>query len=275
MQLVYHYLNLFISPAKIINTLSFVLLPLIMLMEKIRNNIPNFITLLNLISGSAAVILALSGETALSGWLIFLAAVFDFMDGFAARLLKARSEIGAQLDSLADVISFGLAPSVIVYQLILQCPGVPIFSAGNFQAIPFIGLLLVAGSAYRLAKFNTDPGQETVFKGLPTPAMGLFVAALPLIRVHPGLAGNFDSLMQNFYFLLAITIFLSWIMISNIPMISLKLKSIGWKGNEARYILAGSLPILFVFFRFTAIPMIIFLYIIISIITLPKKTIKP
>jgi CDP-diacylglycerol---serine O-phosphatidyltransferase len=241
---------------------------------KLRNNIPNFITLLNLISGSAAVIMALSGETALSAWLIFLAAVFDFMDGFAARLLHARSEIGAQLDSLADVISFGLAPSVIVYQLILRCPGVPLFSAGNFQIIPFTGLLLVAGSAYRLAKFNTDPGQETVFKGLPTPAMGLFVAALPLIEGHSGLAGNFDHLLQSYFFLIGLTIFLSWIMVSNIPMISLKFKNPGWKGNEARYILAGCLLVLFIIFRFTAIPMIIILYIIMSTFMLPKKALQ-
>jgi CDP-diacylglycerol--serine O-phosphatidyltransferase len=243
-------------------------------MLKFRNNIPNFITLLNLVSGGVAIILAFSGELSLSGWFIFLAAVFDFLDGFAARLLKARSDIGAQLDSLADVISFGLAPAAIMYHLILQCAGFPHFAAGTFQLLPFIALLLVAGSAWRLAKFNTDPGQETVFKGLPTPAMGLFVAALPLIQGHQGLAANFDSIVQNFYFLLAITLFLSWIMVSNIPMISLKLKSIGWKGNEARYILAGSLPVLFIIFRFTAIPMIILLYIIISIITLPKKATK-
>lgn len=241
-------------------------------MSKVRNNIPNIITLLNLVSGSIAIILAFSGELALSCWFIFLAAVFDFLDGFAARLLRARSEIGAQLDSLADVISFGLTPAVIMYHLIIQCNNVPDISAGKYLLLPFVALLLVAGSAWRLAKFNTDPGQETVFKGLPTPAMGIFVAALPLIGEHAGIAGNSVLLVQNFYFLLPVTLFLSWIMVSNIPMISLKLKSISWKGNEARYILAGSLPVLFIIFWFTAIPMIIFLYIILSLTTLKKNS---
>jgi CDP-diacylglycerol--serine O-phosphatidyltransferase len=238
---------------------------------KIKNNIPNFITLLNLLSGSISIIMAFSGELALAGWIIFLAGIFDFADGLAARVLKARSEIGAQLDSLADVISFGLAPSVIMYQMMVQCHEIPDFVYGGIHLLPLSALLLVTGSAWRLAKFNTDPGQETVFKGLPTPAMGLFVAALPLMLGKSGVEAIYDPLLRNYYILLPITIFLSWIMVSDIPMISLKFKNLAWKGNESQYILAACLPVLFIIFRFSAIPMIIFLYIIISVIDPPKK----
>jgi CDP-diacylglycerol---serine O-phosphatidyltransferase len=241
-------------------------------MPKIKNHIPNFVTLLNLLSGSAAVIFALSGELACAGWLIFLAAVFDFLDGFLARLLKAKSGIGAQLDSLADVISFGLAPSVIMYQLLNQSDSLPQIAVGDFKLLPFMALLLVAGSAFRLAKFNTDPGQETVFKGLPTPAMGLFVAALPLMLSQHEPTMISGTLTGSVYALMAITTFLSWIMVSNIPMISLKFKSSGWKGNESRFILAAVFVILFSIFRFSAVPMIIILYIIFSFISLSGKT---
>jgi CDP-diacylglycerol--serine O-phosphatidyltransferase len=148
---------------------------------KIKYHIPNLVTLLNLLSGSIAIFMAFSGEMVLASWFIIIAAILDFMDGFVARALHAGSEIGAQLDSLADVISFGLAPSAIMFQLIQQSPDNFTLSAGIIKILPYTALLLVAGGAYRLAKFNIDPGQAVEFKGLPIPATGLFVAALPLI----------------------------------------------------------------------------------------------
>lgn len=233
---------------------------------RIKNNIPNLITLLNLVSGTIAIILAFSGEMILASWFIILAAILDFFDGLIARLLNARSDKGAQLDSLADVISFGLAPSAIMYQLILQSPGVPSWSAGNMPLLPFVALLLVASGAYRLAKFNTDPQQEVEFKGLPIPSTGLFIAALPLIfnqyRESEGLTG----FIQNYYTLLAIIFFLSWLMVSNIPMISLKFKNLKWRENTSRFILLSSVPVLVILFQYTAVPMIIFLYIILSVL---------
>ena len=239
---------------------------------KVKNHIPNLITLLNLLSGSIAIILAFSGEMILASWFIILAAVLDFLDGMVARLLNAKSDIGAQLDSLADVVSFGLAPSVIMYQLILQSPGIPAWSAGNMPLLPFAALLLVTGGAYRLAKFNTDSGQEAEFKGLPIPATGLFVAALPLIIQQYLKSGGQNEILQNPYTLLVIIVFLSGMMVSNIPMLSLKFKNLKWRDNIPQFILVGSVPILFVFFRFSTVPMIIFLYIIISIISLSLKT---
>jgi CDP-diacylglycerol---serine O-phosphatidyltransferase len=239
---------------------------------KVKDHIPNFITLLNLISGSIAIIFVFSGELTLASWFIFLAALLDFCDGFAARLLHAKSNIGAQLDSLADVISFGLAPSVIMYQLILQSPNNPTMTIGKMPLLPFAALLLVAAGAYRLAKFNTDPSQSEEFKGLPIPSTGLFIASLPLIINQYTQSEKLIEILQNQYVLLAIIILLSWLMVSNIPMISLKFKNLSWKDNRYQFILIGALPVLFIFFRFTAVPMIIFLYIILSVISLSLKT---
>lgn len=238
---------------------------------KIKNHIPNLITLLNLISGSIAIILVFSGEMILASWFIILAAILDFFDGMVARLLHAKSDIGAQLDSLADVISFGLAPSVIMYQLILQSPGLPSWSIGNMPLIPFAALLLVAGGAYRLAKFNTDPGQEVEFKGLPIPSTGLFISSIPLIFNQYRETEGLIRFLQNYYTLLAIIFLLLWLMVSNIPMLSLKFRNFKWKENLSRYILLASVPVLFIFFRFSAVPMIIFLYVMISIISLSLK----
>jgi CDP-diacylglycerol--serine O-phosphatidyltransferase len=238
---------------------------------KIRNNIPNIITLLNLISGAIAIIMVFSGEIRCASWFIVLAALLDFCDGFAARLLHAKSNIGAQLDSLADVISFGLAPSVIMYQLILDSPGNPDLTAGGFSLLPFVSLILVAAGAYRLAKFNTDPAQETEFKGLPIPSTGLFIAALPLIISQAGEGSLLNLLLGNVLVLLAIIIFLSWMMVSNIPMLSLKFKNLTWHDNAYRFILGLASLVLLIVFHFTAVPMIIFLYIILSVISLSLK----
>jgi CDP-diacylglycerol---serine O-phosphatidyltransferase len=241
-------------------------------MMKIKDQIPNLVTLLNLISGSIAIFLAFSGELTLASWFIIFAAILDFCDGLVARLLKARSEIGAQLDSLADVISFGLAPSAIMYQLILQSTGNSSWSAELIKLLPYTALLLVAGGAYRLAKFNTDPGQEVEFKGLPIPATGLFVAALPLMVNQFRQSEELTRIFQNQYILLVIILILSFLMVSNIPMISLKFKNLKWKDNISRFILIGSVPLLFVFFRWSAIPLIIFLYILISVFSLSFKS---
>lgn len=237
----------------------------------IRKNIPNFITLLNLISGSVAIVMALSGEMACASWFIIIAAVFDFCDGLAARILHAKSPIGAQLDSLADVVSFGLAPSAIVYGMLKGVSDLPHIPAGHFELLPFLAFILACGSAWRLAKFNTDPEQAEEFKGLPTPAMGLFIAAFPLIiRFQPG-TGIASVLQSSFYLLLAVVLFLSAMMVSNIPMMSLKFRNLHFKENIFRYILITAIPVLFVFFRFSAVPVLIFLYIILSFIGISLK----
>ena len=229
------------------------------------------ISLLNLVSGGAAIIMAFSGEMVMASWFIILAAFFDFFDGLAARLLHAKSAIGAELDSLADVISFGLAPSVIIYQLILQSPELSSWHAGHVPLLPFAALLIVVCGAYRLARFNTDPAQETEFKGLPIPSTGLFVASLPLILDQSDGSAWQAGIISNHFTLLAITLFLSYLMVSNIPMLSLKFKDLKWKGNASRFILLVAVPVLFFFFRFSTIPMVILLYIILSVASYSRK----
>jgi CDP-diacylglycerol---serine O-phosphatidyltransferase len=237
---------------------------------KLKNHIPNFITLLNLLSGSIAIIMVFSGELTCASWFILIAAFFDFCDGMAARLLNARSPIGAELDSLADVISFGLAPAAIVYSLMAGCNNLPLIEAGGLALLPFIALLLAPFAALRLAKFNTDPGQADEFKGLPTPATGLFIAALPLMQSYKAMIIVPESLFTDFYILAVIVILLSWLMVSSIPMMSLKFKNLSLKDNSYRFILIGAVPFLFLFFGFAAVPAAILLYILLSFISLSK-----
>jgi CDP-diacylglycerol--serine O-phosphatidyltransferase len=240
-------------------------------MKKFRNNIPNFITLLNLLSGGVAIFLVFTSDLVMASVFIFFAAVFDFLDGLAARLLDAKSEIGAELDSLADIISFGLAPSAIIYRLLMLSPDLPAITAGELNVFPFLGLLLAAAGAWRLARFNTDPGQETEFKGLPIPAAGLFVAALPLIIGQSEQFPQIADITGSFYSLSFTVVLLSWLMVSGIPMMSLKMKSLRWEENKFRYILLAASLLLLIFFKFIAVPLIIFLYIILSFISLPGK----
>lgn len=232
----------------------------------VRNNIPNLVTMLNLLSGALAIVMAFSGSLVLAGWFIILAAFFDFCDGFIARLLDAKSAIGAQLDSLADVISFGLAPSVIIYQLLITVSGLPSLPVGETELIPFASFLLVAAAAYRLARFNNDPGQEFMFLGLPTPSAGLFVASLPLVLKRYQDSAWLPDLISEPYFLLGITILLSWLMVSHLPIFSMKFKSFTWSENRSRFILIGASPILILLLQCLAIPVIIILHIILSVL---------
>ncbi len=232
-------------------------------MTKLRDNVPNFITLLNLVCGAISVIMALTGDPALAGYFIFIAAVLDFMDGFVARLLNAKSQMGAQLDSLADVISFGLAPAVIMFVLLDKFKPGP--GSGEMLSIwPYVSLLLAIASAFRLARFNNEPDQAIRFSGLPTPAMGLFVAAIPLaIKQYTG--NHFViSILENPYILALIILTLSWLMISRISMLSLKMKNLLWKENRFRYILAIVSTALLLAFGFAGISLSIVAYIFIS-----------
>ena len=236
---------------------------------KIYKHIPNFITLLNLSMGLIAIYLSLTGgaeRLAMAGYFIFAAAIFDFFDGFAARLLNAKSEIGLQLDSLADMISFGAAPGFILFKMLS-------FSSGNYVIIEGINILSLFaflipwGAALRLAKFNIDDSQQTGFKGLPTPALAFFIASLPLIRQN-----FFDnksmiySFFTDVYFLISVAILGSFLMVSSLPMFALKFKSFGWKNNEIRYIFIVFALIMLVLWKIVAIPFIIFSYIILSLI---------
>lgn len=234
----------------------------------LKNHIPNSITLLNLTSGIVSIYFGVKGtpaDLALAGIFIFVGAVFDFFDGFSARLLHAKSEIGLQLDSLSDMVTFGVAPGFIMYQMILISHGNP--AAKGIDFIPFLAVMIPWMSALRLAKFNIDETQTTSFKGLPTPALAILIASLPLIRQALYTLQNiWYMVITNTYFLLTIAVFGSLLLVSTFPMFSLKFKSYGWKENLIKYIFLATALVLLLFLQISAIPFIILLYLFLSLI---------
>ena len=222
-------------------------------------HIPNAITCCNLLSGCISIVLLCNGYVTAAGIMIFVAAIFDFFDGFAARLLKAYSAIGAELDSLSDVVSFGVAPSFIIYHYLQSTP--VSVSISSFNVIPFAAFLLAVFAELRLAKFNVDDRQTTSFIGLPTPAMGLFVASLPFTLQNDNLA-FMGGLMTNIYFLLSVVAIFSYLMVSEIPFFSLKIKNLRFKENIHIYVLAAFAVISFIILGFAAIPFVMLFYII-------------
>ncbi len=243
----------------------------------IKKHIPNFITSLNVLCGSIAVVYILKGMLSTAVLLIFLAAVFDFLDGMSARLLKAYSPIGKELDSLADMISFGLAPGLIMYKLL----EISIFKEAvlpdlesNFSATELLvvgcSFLIPIFSALRLAKFNVDERQTSSFIGLPTPANALFICSLALIEEHGTLPG-IDHFLLSTPVLIAITLFFSYLLVAEIPMFSLKFKNLSWKANRVQFLfLAGSVLLLSAL-QLYGISAIVLLFIAISVVLSLRK----
>lgn len=236
----------------------------------VKNHIPNTITLLNLTSGIVSVYFGVKGNPnslAFAGLFIFFAAVFDFFDGFAARMLHAKSAIGVQLDSLADMVSFGVAPGFILYRMIIWSHGNPLPDEDGTDIMAFFALLVPLMAALRLAKFNIDENQKVAFRGLPTPALALLVASLPLIRwdLYAD-KGLFYMIITNNYFLMTIAIFGSLLMVSGFPMFALKFASFGWKENMIKYIFIIISLILLVLLNVIAVPFIILLYLFFSLV---------
>lgn len=227
---------------------------------RIKNYIPNTITCLNLVSGCVASVMALEGNLMYAVVWIMLAAVFDFFDGFAARLLKAFSPIGKELDSLADVVSFGVAPGMILFVLLSWLA--PTLSFGGLnEYIPYWAFVIPAFSGLRLAKFNIDERQTTSFIGLPVPAHALFWSSLGY-SVQPLLPQGGVALLVGLMVLALIT---SLLLVSEVPMFSLKIKSLAWKGNELRYILVACAVIFVSIWGFLGIAGTILLYVLLSI----------
>lgn len=240
-------------------------------MRQLLRHIPNFITSLNLVSGSLAVIFAIDGHLTWAGIFISLAAVLDFLDGVAARLLKAYSEMGKELDSLADMISFGLAPGAILFTLLefsLFGNNQPIWrisAEGPSWLILFLALLMPVMSALRLARFNVRQSDETYFTGLPTPANGLFWASLGLMLEIP----KYQELLKQLYStqtLLILGFITSGLLVSNLPMFSLKFKNLNLRENWYRYIFLISAVVLLSVFNVYGLAATIFLYILLNII---------
>ena len=227
----------------------------------ITRNIPNTITCCNLISGCIAVSYAHAGQQTMALAFIILGAVFDFFDGMSARLLGVSSPIGKELDSLADVVTFGVAPATMVATL-LWSMHYPSQMEGLRSWLPYSAFLIAAFSALRLAKFNLDERQTTSFIGLPTPANALFWGSLIV-----GGGVRLERIEYALPAILALILLSCWILISEIPMFALKFKQWGWRGNEVKFIfLLTCIPLLF-FLRISAFAVIIAWYVILSITT--------
>ena len=222
--------------------------------------VPNTITAMNLLSGVIATILAARGEVNLAALLILAASVFDFFDGMAARLLHSYSEIGKQLDSLADAVSFGVAPASIMISL---AGGVD--SSINIYIVYAVILMIPVAGTFRLAKFNIDTRQSESFLGLPIPANAMFFASLALVAGY-GECQGVNLFISNHVFLIFSSLIFSWLMISEIPMFSLKVKHLKWEGNQLRILFIAMCIVLVIAFRIYALPLIIIVYILISII---------
>ena len=231
-----------------------------------KKHIPNFITTLNLFSGCIGIILALQYRIDYAAYFIAIAALFDFLDGMAARLLHVKSEIGKELDSLADVVSFGVLPGIIIYQMMVYSPNTPV--AGSYISIfPLVAFIIPILSAVRLAKFNLDTRQTTSFIGLPVPANALFLGSLPPIKMQAGFSDSLSWLTiitDNYYILAFIAIGMSLLLVSEIPLISLKFKNLKFSDNKPQFILVLFAAISFILLTFTSIPLIILTYILLS-----------
>jgi CDP-diacylglycerol---serine O-phosphatidyltransferase len=233
---------------------------------------PNFITSLNLASGFIAIIFAANGNLVTASWFILAAMIFDFLDGLSARLLKAYSAIGKELDSLADIVSFGVAPGIIIYRLLnesISSNGPIDMNSDSMKAmlLMLIPAIMPVCGAIRLAIFNLDSTQTKTFKGLPMPANALAVISI-VIAGHYSQSQLLNSFNHSPFLLIVFTIILSLLMVSRIPLLSLKVSNFKLKGNEGRYILTVLVLIFFAIFGVMALPLIIPLYIISSAISL-------
>lgn len=237
--------------------------------------IPNFVTLLNLFCGSIAVIFAVNDELVTASFFAFLGIFFDFFDGLLARKLNAQSELGLQLDSLADMITSGLVPGIVMFQLLNLTNGHYWHSFSfneavrlsenltSFTFLPLIGLLITLASAYRLANFNIDDNQSDSFIGLPTPANTLLILSFPLIMEFQN-NDIMNAIILNKWFLIGVTLISCFLLNAKIKLLALKFKNWNFKDNASRYILIIMAIVLLTIFKFAAIPLIIIFYLLIS-----------
>ena len=228
--------------------------------------IPNLITLLNLFSGTIAVIFAVEGVLTMAAFFVFLGIFFDFIDGFLARKLNVASALGLQLDSLADMVTSGLVPGLIMFQLISKSlTG----SEHYVDLLPYMGLLITLGSAYRLANFNISIEQKNYFTGLPTPANALLVLSFPLILEFQNNEA-FNSVILNAWFLLALTLISTFLLNAPVKLMALKFKTWKFSDNIEKYIFLILALIFLMVFKFFGICLIIFSYLLLSVIKPPN-----
>ena len=241
--------------------------------------IPNIITSLNLLCGCVAIMFAVSGDLVSASFFAFTGIFLDFFDGLAARVLNAQSQVGLQLDSLADVVTSGVLPGIVMVQLLSEALTgtsldiTAIFSSTSNNTsiesyLPFIGLLIAVASGYRLAKFNVDTRQTASFIGLPVPANTLLILSLPLILNFQA-SQQITELILTPWFLIVITLVSCVLLNAEIPLFGLKFKTWNFKDNTVRYLFLIASILLLVVLKFIAIPIIIFLYILVSLFWKP------
>lgn len=236
----------------------------------IKKHIPNAITLLNLMSGLIALVYAFDDNLQMAFFWVCMGIFFDFWDGFAARVLKVSSPLGVQLDSLADMVTSGVVPGAVMYQMLAHIQ--ENFEQYNvtdetfyMKLVPFIGFIITLGSCMRLGKFNIDTRQTSSFIGLPTPANALFILSIPMITSTTENDFVFN-VFSNPYVLVFVSLFSAFIMNAEIPLFSLKTKNKNLSDNKVTLLFLGICAILLLFFQFEAIPVIIGFYILLSII---------
>lgn len=217
-----------------------------------KRHLPNFLTCCNLLCGCLGIVFVLEGRNIPAAYWVWLACLFDFLDGFAARILKVSSPIGKELDSLADVVSFGVLPSLVMYKMI--------GASSPSSILPFIAFTIAIFSALRLAIFNVDETQRDSFRGLNTPANTLFITSLPLLYNDVGVW------LYETWVLVAITLVFSLLLVSRIEIFALKFKNFSWQENKIRFTFLILSVLLLISLQLVAIPVIIILYIVLSLI---------
>lgn len=213
-------------------------------------HLPNALTCCNLLCGVLGIAMVFDTPR-YTFWFVAAACVFDFLDGFAARMLRVSSPMGKELDSLADMVTFGVLPSIFLYSTLLET---------SVPSLAYVGFLIAICSALRLAKFNIDERQTEGFIGLPTPANALFFTGLPFTL-------SYFQIEPNLYLLLALALLFSWLMISPLKLFALKFKNFAWAGNELRFTFLAASVLLIGIFQVAAITFIIILYILASLVT--------
>lgn len=228
-----------------------------------KKHIPNLLTCGNLFCGCVGIVSVFQNDLVFAAYMIGLAALLDFADGFVARLLEAYSPIGKDLDSLADCVTFGVLPAMMLYKLLQKSLMADAFRLEIFVVLPYLAFLIAIFSALRLAKFNIDTRQSDSFIGVPTPANALVVGSLPLIlHQHPAWA----HYIQNPYVLVGYIFAMSFLMVSELPLLALKFKDFSFASNRVRYIFLAVSLVLMALLQFAAVPFIILLYILLSLV---------
>ena len=237
----------------------------------ITKHVPNLITLLNLASGVIALVYAFETNWQMAFFWVCMGIFFDFWDGFFARVFKVQSPLGLQLDSLADMVTSGVVPGVVMYQLLANIADMRDeynLSSDNFflGILPYLGFIITLASCYRLAKFNIDTRQTDSFIGLPTPANALLILSLPVILNKTGGDGVIFATLSNPYILVGISLLSAYLLNAEIPLFSLKVKYFNWERNKIQAIFLIVSILLLFFFQYFAIPLIILSYVILSVI---------